>query len=141
MKAAGYKVIFAALHRSLDGRGYPVLSGRLLDSTLLNQFFGILVRPMSERSPFIRRGVLDVSVHLESFMSFRQMFCDRRTAFIGEQESMAILPDLELPTRACPFTRFRGFFFTLREKLARTHRTPYFLNVPCKSFDENVCNV
>jgi hypothetical protein len=70
-------------------------------------------------------------------MPFWQMFCDRRTAFIAEQESMTIFPDLELPARTGPLTGFGRFCFALREKLARTHRTTDFFNIPREAFDED----
>jgi hypothetical protein len=68
------------------------------------------------------------------------MFGDRRTAFITEQQSMTVFPDLKFPTRTGPLTGFRRFGFALREKLARTHRTSYLFNVASESFDEDFCN-
>jgi hypothetical protein len=115
----------------------PMTVQLLLDSTLFNKFSFIFIRSMSECPPFVGCGVFYLPVHPEPFMSFWQMFGDRRTAFIAEQESMAVLPDLELPARAGPLTGFGRFCFALREKLARTHRTTDFFNVSRESFDKN----
>ena len=60
------------------------------------------------------------AVHPEPFVTVRQIFSDRLTAFITKQESMAIFPDLELPARAGPLAGFGRFCFTFREKLAGT---------------------
>lgn len=95
---------------------------------------------MAKRASFVRRGVFDLPIHPQPFMSFRQIFGDRRTAFITEQESMTILPDLEFPTRTGPLTGFGSFRFTLWEKLARAHRATNFFNIPCQTFNENICD-
>jgi hypothetical protein len=112
-----------------------------LDSPLFDEFPFILLGPMSESPPFVWSRVFYLPVHLKPFMSLWQIFGDRRTAFIAEQESMAILPDLELPARTCPLTGFGRFCFAFRVKLARTHRTPYFFNVHGESFNKDLGDV
>src|SRR5262249_4777502 len=82
-------------------------------------------------------GVFHQTIDLPPFVIFREIFRDRQTLRVYEQQSMTILVGLHLVTGADPTAQF-SLSLLVRIKIARTEWLTHFFNMPRQPFDDDV---
>jgi len=87
-------------------------------------FFGLV----AEGSSLVRVGILDEAVHLFTLVVFGQVFRNRHTFFVHEQQAVTILVDLHIVAGADP-SAVLDLFGLVRVEPARAQRASYFIYI------------